>query len=230
MKKLLPYAIFDMDGTLVDSMPYWQNCGIEYLLSKGITPREDLWEQLALRSTSECALYMQEEYGVTDTAEEITEANNRIMYEHYRLDIPAKPGVPEYLQKLQEAGVKIAVCSATAIPLVEMTLKRLGLREYFSCLTSCDEVGKGKTEPDVFELAISRFGAKPQECVMYEDAHFGVRTAGKLGMKVAAVYDPSCKEPPEVIRSLSDYYIESYVGLDLKPQEDVGKNHGEGAE
>ena len=124
----------------------------------------------------------------------------------------------QFLKPLEDAGVKMAVCSATAIPLVEMTLERLGLRKYFSFLTSCDEVRRGKTEPDVFELAISRFGAKPADCVMYEDSNFGIRTAGKIGMKVAAVYDPSCQEPPAVIRELSDSYIETFVGLDLTPR------------
>ena len=134
-------------------------------------------------------------------------------------DIPAKPGVPEYLEKLRAHGISISVCSATSIPLVEMTLTRLGLRDYFSFLTSCDEVAKGKREPDVFELAISRLGAVPEECVMYEDSDFGIRTAKSIGMHVAGVYDPSCLTDSATVRTWCDRYITDYRGLDLTPQE-----------
>lgn len=219
MKKYYPFAVFDMDGTLVDSMPYWQRCGAEYLESKGIKPEPGLWGELSIRSNEECALYFQEHYGITDSAEEIIQASNHIMREHYRLDIPAKPGVPEYLGKLANAGVVMSVCSATMIPLVEMTLTRLGLRQYFRYITSCDEVNAGKDRPDVFQLALSRLSAQPEEAVMYEDSDFGIRTASALGMHVAAVYDPSCQTPPEIIRGICETYIEDYRGLDLTPQE-----------
>ena len=208
-----------MDGTLVDSMPYWQNCGIEYLQSKGLQPEPGLWDRLALMSTGECAAYFIEHYGLTDPPEKIVAENNHIMYEHYRLRIPAKPGVPEYLAKLKAHGVTISVCSATAIPLVEMTLSRLGLRDFFSFLTSCDEVNRGKDRPDVFELAISRLGAVPQECVMYEDSDFGIRTAKSIGMRVAGVYDPSCLTESDIVRSWCDCYIVDYTKLDFFPQE-----------
>ena len=214
-----PYAIFDMDGTLVDSMPYWQNCGRDYLLSRGITPEEGLWEKLSLMSTDESARYFIERYGLTETPAEIVAGSNHIMYENYRLRIPAKPGVPEYLEKLQQAGVSMSVCSATSIPLVEMTLTRLGLRKYFTHLTSCDEVNKGKDRPDVFELAISRLNARPEECVMYEDSDFGIRTARAIGMRVCGVYDPSCQTDAATVRTWCDRYIEDYRTLADFPQE-----------
>ena len=220
MRSLYPYAVFDMDGTLVNSMPYWQRAGYDYLLSKGITPEEGLWEKLSIMSTDECARYFQERYGLTDTAEEIVQASNDIMKEHYRLHIPAKPGVPEYLKRLHESGVILSVCSATSIPLVEMTLERLGLRKYFRFLTSCDEVGAGKDRPDVFLLALSRLHAAPEEAVMYEDADFGIRTAKSIGMHVAGVYDPTCLTEQSIVRTWCDSYIEDYRLLtDLSPQE-----------
>ncbi len=218
--KLYPHAIFDMDGTLVDSMPYWQSCPSDYLILKGIQPKEGLWEAVALMSTQEAAQFMIREYGLTDPADVIVADYNKIMFENYRLRIPAKPGAAEYLQKLKEAGVTISICSATAVPLVEMTLNRLGLREYFSCLTSCDEVGVGKREPDVFQLAVSRLGVKPEDCVMYEDSDFGIRTAQSIGMHVAGVYDPSCLTESSVVRGwCGKRYIEDYRGISLYPQE-----------
>ncbi|MBO6164355.1 MAG: HAD family phosphatase [Lachnospiraceae bacterium] len=218
MKELYPFAIFDMDGTLVDSMPYWRRTGAEYLIQKGLVPEEGLWEKLALLSTEESAVYLREHYGLTDSVEEIVAANNHIMYEHYRLDIPAKPGVPEYLDMLEQAGVIMSVCSATSPDLVDMTLTRLGLRHHFRYLTSCDEVNAGKDRPDVFLLALKKLSASPEEAVMYEDADFGIRTAKALGMHVAGVYDPTCQTPPEEISLVCDTYIRDYRQIDLTPQ------------
>ena len=214
-----PYAIFDMDGTLVDSMPYWHNIGRDYLISRGCVPEEGLWEKLSTMSTEETALYFKKEYHLPDEPSVIVDGFNSIMEENYRTRIPAKPGVPEYLRMLYEAGVTLSICSATSLPLVKLTLKRLHLDSYFSVLTSCDEVDAGKDRPDVFLLALSRLNARPEEAVMYEDADFGIRTAKSLGMHVAAVYDPSCLSSPEEIRKIADFYIEDYSKLDFCPQD-----------
>lgn len=213
-----PYAIFDMDGTLVDSMPYWHNIGRDYLISRGCVPEEGLWEKLSTMSTEETALYFKKAYHLPDEPAVIVNGFNSIMEDNYRHRIPAKPGVAEYLQKLMDAGVSMSICSATSLPLVELTLQRLNLRHYFSCLTSCDEVNVGKDRPDVFLLALSRLNARPEEAVMYEDSDFGIRTAKSLGMHVAAVYDPSCLSSPEEIRQVADSYIEDYASLNFFPQ------------
>lgn len=214
-----PLALFDMDGTLIDSMPYWQSCGADYLVRRGCVPEEGLWEKLSTMSTMESAEYFQKKYGLKEPAEEIVAGFNGIMEENYRLRVPAKPGVREYLEFLSSAGVTMSICSATSRPLVEMTLERLELRHYFTDITSCDEVSAGKDRPDVFRLALRRAGVRPQEAVMYEDADFAIRTAHQLGMHVAAVYDPTCLSTKEELTPYWDVYIRDFRTLPVCPQE-----------
>lgn len=216
--KYYPFAVFDMDGTLVDSMPFWQSCGSDYLISRGCVPEKGLWEKLSTMSTMESAEYFRQQYGLPEPPEEIVAGFNGIMEENYRLRVPAKPGVSEYLALLSDAGVTMSICSATSRPLVEITLRRLGLLDYFADITSCDEVAAGKDRPDVFLLALRRLGARPQDAVMYEDADFAVRTAHELGMHVAAVYDPTCLSTKEELAPYWDSYIEDFRKLDGCPQ------------
>ncbi len=214
-----PYALFDMDGTLLDSMPFWQRVGMDYLRGKGAEPGEDLWRRLSVMSTAECALYFKDRFGLTERPEEIVEGFNSVMKRHYLTDIPAKPGVEEYLISLAEAGVTLSVVTATSAPLAQAALGRLGLLRFFSQITSCDEVNAGKDRPDIFRLALRKLGARAEEAVLYDDAYFAVRTAKSLGMQVVGVYDASCTAGPQEMRELCDVYLTGFSGLTLCPQD-----------
>ena len=215
MQKLMsyPFAIFDLDGTLVDSMPYWRRLGRDYLLEKGIEAEPDMEQVIRAMTVTESAQYFREHYRLSESPAEIVDGFDRVMEENYRLRIPAKPGVPEYLERLYNAGIDLSICSATASPQVDMILKRLDLRKYFSRITSCDEAGYGKYRPDAFRLALERAGARPEETVMYEDADYAVRTAVSTGMHVAAVYDPFCTASPEEMAAEAEFYIRDFREL-----------------
>ncbi len=217
---LYPYALFDMDGTMTDSMPYWKNVGPEYIESRGKTTRPGLWETISTMPYAEAAIRIRDEYGIPDAPETFASEVDRLMKHHYQYDIPLKPGVREYLQFLQDAGVKMAVCSATPIPLVEMTLSRLDVLKYFDSITSCEEAGgMSKTEPDVFLLALRRLGAGPEETVMYEDAPFGIRTAKKTGMHVCRVFDDSYKHRFTDAAIEYDSFVTDFSKITFCPQE-----------
>ena len=136
------FAIFDMDGTLIDSMIFWKGLASEYLSSKGITHiPADILEQIKPMTMSESAVLFQQEFGLTGDPEA---EMNAIMDAHYRNDIPLKPGVWEYLQLLHINGIRMCVASATAEHLMESCLTRLGVRDCFEFLLSCETVGVGK--------------------------------------------------------------------------------------
>ncbi|MGN0993730.1 MAG: HAD family hydrolase [Butyricicoccus sp.] len=186
------FAIFDMDGTLIDSMGYWQRLGIEYLTGKGVTgDLTDVLERIKPMTMTESAALFSAEFGLAGTPAELAAEMNGIMETHYRADILLKPGVAAYLAALRADGVRLCVASATAPDLVAACLERLGVLDHFEFLLSCEEVGAGKDKPDVYLAAADRLGAQPGEAAVYEDALYAARTAKEAGFYTVGVYDPS---------------------------------------
>ena len=199
------YAIFDMDGTLIDSMVFWKNLATEYLTSKGILQiPADILEQIKPMTMSESAALFRREFGLTGDVEA---QMNEMMEGHYRNDIPLKPGVWEYLENLHRQGVRMCVASATAEHLMESCLTRLGVREHFEFLLSCETVGAGKRSPLVYHEAARRLEAAPREIAVYEDALYAVQTAKAAGFHVVGVYDDSAADSWQAIEQESDEVI-----------------------
>lgn len=199
------YAIFDMDGTLVDSMGYWTGLAVEYLAGLGIREiPEDLPGRLMSMTMAQGAALLIQTFGLTVDAGELVAQQNAVMAQHYRRDIPLKPGVRAYLEALRARGVSMCVASATAEPLVEACLTRLGIRDFFQFVLSCESLGVSKERPDIFHLAARRLGAEPGEVAVYEDALHAARTAKEAGYYLVAVYDESARDRWEELRSLAD--------------------------
>ena len=199
------FAIFDMDGTLIGSMIFWKKLASEYLGSKGISNiPTDTMEQIKTMTMSESAALFKAEYGLTGDPEA---EMNAMMDEHYRNDIPLKPGVREYLQTLKTRGVRMCVASATAEHLMESCLTRLGVRELFDFLLSCETVGAGKSSPLVYHESAKRLGASPSEIAVYEDALYAVQTAKNAGYYVVGVYDDSADTNWQTIETVADETI-----------------------
>jgi HAD superfamily hydrolase (TIGR01509 family) len=199
------FAIFDMDGTLIDSMVFWKNLASEYLSSKGVKQiPEDILERIKPMTMSESAALFLREFGLTGNPEA---EMNTMMDEHYRNDIPLKSGVREYLQMLHNKGVRMCVASATAEPLMENCLKRLGVRDYFEFLLSCETVGAGKRSPLVYQESARRLNAAPAEIAVYEDALYAVQTAKAAGYYVVGVYDDSTAKNWQAIENIADEVV-----------------------
>ena len=202
------FAIFDMDGTLVDSMGYWQRLSGEYLASKGVTENtEPVLERIKAMTVAEAAALFVQVFRLPGTAEDVAAEMNAMMDEHYRRDIPLKRGVPDYLERLRQAGVRMCVASATTGELMEACLSRLDAAKYFEFLLSCEEVGSGKSRPDVFLEAARRLGAKPPEIAVYEAALHAALTARRAGFYTVAVYDDSSRSAWEKLTALTDEAI-----------------------
>ena len=199
------FAIFDMDGTLIDSMGFWKNLAAEYLTAKGIAeiPGEIL-ERIRPMTMSESAALFKQAFGLTGDVEA---EMNAMMEDHYRKDIPLKPGVREYLENLHRQGVRMCVASATAEHLMESCLTRLGVRQYFEFLLSCETVGAGKSSPLVYQESAKRLGGCPSEIAVFEDALYAVQTATEAGFHVMGVYDDSAAGNWQRIEELSDAVI-----------------------
>ncbi len=204
------YAIFDMDGTLVDSMKYWITLGREYLSREGITENVDeVMEQIKPMTMSQSAALFVEHFLPEKSAKQAEDEMNAMMEEHYRRDIPLKNGVYEYLELLSQRGVRMCVASATDEILMEACLTRLGVTKYFEFLLSCETVGVGKSKPDVYCEAARRLGARSEDVAVYEDAFYAAETAKKAGFYLVGVFEKESSKN-ENVREIADEYIEEF--------------------
>lgn len=208
-------AIFDMDGTLVDSMGFWNRLAVEYLQSKGVAeiPAE-LPERIKPMTMAESGALFKAEFGLAGNPEE---EMNAMMERHYRQDVPLKPGVRAYLERLRRRDVRMCVVSATAEPLVAACLERLEVLPYFEFLLSCEAVGAGKSSPLIYREAAGRLGVLPEDVVVYEDALYALQSAKKAGCHVVAVYDDSGRKSWNLMAGLANEVIINWEDVSWAP-------------
>lgn len=204
-------AIFDMDGTLIDSMYLWEDIGVKYARSQGVEPKPGFEEEISEMSMEMVSEYIQKEYGISQTADEIRAGINKLVEPLYRDEVPAKKGVMAFLDEMKRRGVPMCVATATDIQLVEMVLGRLDMIKYFEGIYTCTMVGAGKQFPDVYEAALKKLGTPKSETFVFEDAVYAARTAKTAGFPIAAVYEPATGEEGwQELKAIADIVIEDY--------------------
>lgn len=208
-------AIFDMDGTLLDSMPIWENLGREYLTNHGIAPRPDLRERIRKMSLLQTADYFISDYGLELTQDEIMAGLNAMVEDFYLYEAPAKAGVRDFLTSLKEAGIPLCVATATDRYLVEPALRRNGLLDFFDFILTCTEVGAGKNTPDIYFKAAEMLGSAPSSAMVFEDARYAARTAKGAGFPLAVCYDASADRDRPGIDALADVRICRFADVRL---------------
>lgn len=204
MKK---FAIFDMDGTLTDSMGVWNQVAEEYITGLGFRYSAELMERTAHLTMLDSAALFVEYYKLPKSPEQAALEIDALMEAHYAADIPLKPGAQAFLERMRAAGVRMCVASSTAQPLIDTCLRRLEVRDYFQFLLSAEEVGAGKDKPDVYLEAARRLGSIPQDTLVFEDAVYAAQTAKSAGFQVAAVYDEFSAGDQEALKKIADCYI-----------------------
>lgn len=204
-------AIFDFDGTLVDSMELWRTLGTRYLINKGCEPEANLWDITKTMTLFEAAKYFNNVYGLNETEGDIIRGLNELIEEDYRYDIQLKPGARDFIENLSSKGVPMIIASATEQYMVAAAVERLGLEDYFLSILSCKDIGIGKEEPDIFLEALNILETPMATTIVFEDSLHAIVSAKEAGFPVAAVFDPHAAEDEEEIRGYADWYFE---GLD----------------
>ena len=206
-------VIFDLDGTLVDSMWVWRDIDVEYLGRFGIDLPEDLQDAIAGISVTQTALYFQERFGIKDSVDTIIAHWNAMAVDKYTRDIPLKSGAREFLKLLKFHGVRLAIATSNSRELTCAVLKSHGIISYFDEIITGEDVHKGKPDPDVYIEVARRLKVPAGECLVCEDIPLGIMAAKAAGMACVAVEDDYSAADKEKKRSLCDYYIKDYYDL-----------------
>ena len=206
-------VIFDLDGTLVDSMWMWKAIDIEYLGRFGFDLPPSLQKDIEGMSFSETAVYFKETFQIPDTLEEIKATWNRMAYDKYTKEVPLKKGVWEFLDYCKENGILLGIATSNSRELVDATLKALNIKEYFACVMTACEVAKGKPAPDIYLAVAEKLQAEPSGCLVFEDIEMGIMAGKNAGMEVCAVEDEFSMNQIEAKKKLADYYIKDYFDI-----------------
>jgi len=198
-------AIFDLDGTLIDSMPLWDNIGISLLESLGATPLPDLKEQLRPMSLEESCVYIKKEYSLKQTPDELLFMLLNMVKDSYR-NVPLKNGVKEMLSSMK--GVKKYICTLTEPKLAQAVLERNGVWDYFDGIVSATEYSLNKSTSALYDITLAKLGT-PKECTyIFEDSLTGITSAKKGGYTTVGIYD-ECADYKKV-QECADFFTTDY--------------------
>ena len=206
-------AIFDVDGTLLDSMGIWKDVGVRYLNSIGIEAEPDLGNILFTMSIQEGAQYVKEHYHLSQETDEIEQNVLDIISDYYKETAPLKSGAVELLEKLRNSNIPMTIASSNNKKEIEMAFERLEIAKYFDRIFTCEEAGAGKTKPDIYLQAAEYLGTRPEETLVFEDVIHAVRTAKKAGFQVVGIYDEASKDDQEEIQREADCYCREWREL-----------------
>lgn len=204
------YVIFDLDGTLLDSMYIWKEAGALFLQEKGIKAPENLHKQVKTMSLEQAAAYLNEQFTLFLSNAEIVNGIKAVVEEQYATEVSLKPFVREYVERLKARHIRMCIVTASEYEHAEAALKRLGIIDCFDFVLTCSQVGTSKTHPDIFQYAAEKWGAEPQEIAVFEDALHAIETAKAADFFTIGVYDESAKEDAEEIKRIADLYINDF--------------------
>ena len=206
-------CLFDMDGTLLDSMHIWKDIDIEFLGRFGYELPPTLQREIEGMSFRETACYIKDRFDLPISIEEIMNIWNEMAFQKYSEEIFFKEGAFEFVKMLKEKGIRTAICTSNSRELVNAVAEHLDFMPYFDTIITSCEVGAGKPAPDIYLEAAKRVGVEPEHCLVFEDIVTGLTAGKRAGMKLCAVEDVYSADQKEAKKAMADYYVENYLDL-----------------
>ena len=206
-------VIFDLDGTLVDSMWMWEAIDIEFLGGRGLICPEGLQKAVEGMSFSETAVYFKEQFHLSESIEEIKRIWTSMSIDKYRYEVSLKPGAGDFLKYLAANGLRAGIATSNGREMVDAVIESLKIGQYFQVVATSCEVAAGKPAPDIYLKVAGELSVSPKNCLVFEDVPAGILAGKRAGMTVCAVDDKFSKDMEEEKRKLADYFIYDYRQL-----------------
>ena len=206
-------AVFDLDGTLLDSSWVWEKVDEKFLGDRGFQVPDDYVDEISPLGAERVAVYTIERFGLNEDKDDIVREWIEMAKKEYATEVVCKPYAKEFLEELQKINIKMAVATSSDRELFMKTLEHEGILKYFQKIVTVDEVERGKGYPDIYEEAARRIKVNPHKCLVFEDILAGVTGASLGEFNVVAVFDEKSKHNWEKIKSISKYSINDYKEL-----------------
>lgn len=197
-------AIFDLDGTLLDSMAVWEEIDVEFLAKRGLAVPADYYNEICARSFQAAAEYTIKLFGLKEEPAAIINEWNALALDKYSHTVRLKQYAGEYLSQLKACGTKLAIATSLPPVLYIPALRNNRILDFFDVLCSTEDVTRGKEFPDLFLYAADKMNVAPENCIVFEDIFPAVCSAQQAGMKVYGVYDKSSASDWERIFKKAD--------------------------
>ncbi len=202
--------IFDLDGTLIDSMWIWKQIDIDFLEKRGISLPSDLQKDIEGMSFTETAKYFINRFDLVDSLESIHTEWNEMAKQFYKSQIKLKDKVMALIEYASANHIKLGIGTSNSKELLNEVVMAQGIRHYFESMRTSCEVDKGKPSPDIFLKVAEDLGVSPSRCLVFEDTHAGVIAAKRAGMRVIAIYDALSEPYHDAIKADADHFIYSF--------------------
>lgn len=202
--------IFDLDGTLIDSMNVWSDIDKEFFKMHDLPFEEDYQKEIGHKGLKEIAAYTKSRYNLKESEDEIVSIWLSMAKEAYACKIPLKEGVKSFLDYLKSKNIKMGIATSNSLELTESVLNHHDIYKYFSKVVTVNELKTNKGSPDIYLHISNSFGFSPSECIVFEDLLAGIKTAKKAGYKVVAIKEKASLDKEKEIRETADLYISNY--------------------
>lgn len=205
----MKYVIFDLDGTLIDSMQIWEHLGEEVLAGYGMKLPPELKKEIETLTIHQSAELFKKKFNLSARVSDIVSQIEDLGQRKYREEVQLKPHVQGFLKKLRAQKIPMAIATTSMKNGVTAVLKRLNILEYFEFILTAEDAPLGKNDPEIFTLCAQRFCASPGEIWVFEDALHAACTAKKAGFIVVGVYDQASAKDRPALKAVCDFYIDT---------------------
>jgi HAD superfamily hydrolase (TIGR01509 family) len=202
-------VIFDLDGTLIDSMHVWDHITRDWLSAKGIDAPATLEQDIAPMTISQSAEYVIDKYGISSKPSQIKDEWQAMVVHQYAKNIPLKDGAAELVKAFAEKSIPLAIATSCFPAACEAILRKYLIRDYFSFIVYSDEVNCDKSFPDIYLTAARKLSAAPHSCLVFEDLPLALSGIRAAGMDLVAVYDDCFRDQWDKFKQQADFAVKN---------------------